>query len=170
MDHHPTSNRQQLLLIGAIVLTAGLTIALLTGGTSLGARQQEVADRGSEVMPFDLEATTHGWNPATDGLVQTVLADEPDDRQQIALIREHLQLETARFEDGDFTDPAAIHGDTMPGLALLRAHEGRMDITYEDVTAGARLTFTTTESELVDALHAWGKAQLSDHGSHAETN
>jgi hypothetical protein len=36
------------------------------------------------------------------------------------------------------------------------------------VQAGARITYTTADAALVEALHAWGKAQVLDHGAHAE--
>jgi hypothetical protein len=131
-------------------------------------RQAEVAERGASVMPFDLDATTHRFEPRDDGLLQTVVADDPDDDEQVTLVREHLTEEVERFAEGDFRDPASIHGDDMPGLAALSAGADRIDVTYADVSAGAAIAFITDDVELVDALHDWGEAQVSDHGSHAE--
>lgn len=126
-----------------------------------------MAERGAEVMPFDLDATTHRFTPRPDGLEQTVVADDPDDTAQVALIRQHLGEEQQRFERGDFSDPAHIHGDDMPGLATLQPRADDVRVSYRDIPAGGRLRFTTTEAELIDALHAWGRAQTFDHGSHA---
>lgn len=131
-------------------------------------RQTDVAERGSRVMPFDLEATTHSFEPDADGLTQTVVVDDPTDTAQLALVRKHLQDEADRFARGDFDDPAHIHGDAMPGLSDLRAGYPSIDVTYSDVPDGGRITYRTTDADLVRALHTWGEAQTSDHGSHAD--
>jgi hypothetical protein len=131
-------------------------------------RQEEVAERGAEVMPFDLEATTHRFEATPDGLVQTVVADDPGDAEQVELIREHLTSEAERFRGGDYRDPAAIHGESMPGLAELEAGAGSITVDYQPRDDGARLTFRTSDPALVDALHRWGEAQTADHGRHAE--
>jgi hypothetical protein len=130
-------------------------------------RQDEVAERGRDVMPFDLERTTHRFAKTGTGGVQTVVADDPSDTGQIGLVREHLRDEAARFRRGDFTDPGRIHGADMPGLAALRASAGKITVDYADTPDGARLTYTTTDAALVTALHAWFDAQVGDHGSHA---
>ncbi|WP_334625065.1 hypothetical protein [Micromonospora sp. CPCC 206061] len=120
-------------------------------------------------MPFDLERTTHRFAKNATGGVQTVVADDPADMTQVNLIREHLQHETEEFRQGRFTDPGQIHGQQMPGLAALRDSAGRIDVVYTDTPDGARITYTTGDSALVTALHAWFDAQVSDHGSHATT-
>ncbi|MEU5112877.1 aspartate carbamoyltransferase [Streptomyces longwoodensis] len=165
------------------LLTAGITAAGV--GTALGAtlligntqpesdngrtvRQEAVAERGRTVMPFDLEETTHHFDPTKTGGVQDVVADQRDDAKQVALIRTHLQQEAKAFGRGDFGDPAQIHGDAMPGLTELQAGYERIEVRYRERPDGATLTYTTDEPALVDALHDWFEAQLSDHGDHAE--
>src|SRR3989337_1952613 len=142
-----------------IVARAPLLVAACGGGDDSGDaptttdRQAAVAARGSDVMPFDLEATTHTFTPTDDGLIEDVSADDPDDAENIALIRGHLADERERFRRGDYGDPAQIHGDDMPGLAALEAGAADIDIAYEDLGDGARLTFTSEVPELVEALH-----------------
>jgi hypothetical protein len=153
-------------------LMTGVALVLLVGCGDGGAgdatrRQEEVAERGAEVMPFDLEATTHQFEPVADGLVQTVVADDPTDREQVGLVQDHLTQEAERFRSGDYRDPAAIHGDSMPGLRELEAGAGAIIIAYERRDDGARLTFRSDDPALVDALHRWGEAQVMDHGRHA---
>jgi hypothetical protein len=153
----------------ALGVLAVVTLAGCGGDTdALAQRQTEVAQRGAEVMPFDLEATTHRFQPTETGLVQTVVADDPDDGQQIELIRRHLEEEAGRFARGDFDDPAAIHGEEMPGLAELRAGAAEIDIQLVPLDDGARLIYTADDPALIDALHRWSQAQLFDHGAHAE--
>jgi len=161
-------------VLGRIVLLllAGAAGVFALSGLFVGhdhTRQDEVAARGTEVMPFDLERTTHHFETRPWGGVQTLVADEPD-AEQIELVRAHLRDEAARFARGDFDDPMAIHGHEMPGLAELRAgaEAGRVEIAYADVPSGGRLTYRADERVLVNALRAWFDAQLMDHGAHAE--
>lgn len=158
-----------LAVVGALVLLVGACGDDSDDeGTSRQGRQEEVAERGAEVMPFDLEATTHHFEPADDGLVETVVADDPADDEQVSLIQEHLTSEAERFRRGDYRDPAAIHGESMPGLQELEAGADAITIDYQPRDDGAQLTFATDDPALVDALHQWGEAQTTDHGRHAE--
>jgi len=83
-------------------------------------RQTQVAANGGQVMPFDLNRTTHTFTDLPDGGRETVTANDPGDAEQIALVRAHLQAEARKFTAGDFSDPANIHGCDMPGLAQLQ--------------------------------------------------
>jgi hypothetical protein len=168
----PGQTRASRICLAALI-AVGLLAAAACGddedGTAVAAdRQQEVAERGADVMPFDLDATTHRFEPVTDGLVQTVRADDLTDTEQIGLIRGHLEEEAERFAAGDYGDPTTIHGEDMPGLAELEAGASDIAITYEPTPEGGRITYVTDDATLVDALHSWGEAQVTDHGSHAE--
>ena len=157
------------ILVGmSVVLVAGCGQEGDDAGDGDADRQAEVAARGAEVMPFDLDATTHRFEPLDDGLLQAVVADDPADGGQIALVRSHLAEEAERFARGDFDDPATIHGDDMPGLAHLRAGFDDVDVTYAETPDGATITYTTARPDLVAALHDWAEAQVGDHGDHAE--
>ena len=137
-------------------------------GELISDRQKEVAERGSMVMPFDLERTTHIFETTEFGGVQQVLSDDGD-LTQIQLIQDHLQEEVDRFQSGDFGDPAAIHGHDMPGLAELEAGYEQIDVTYVSVLDGGKVTYSTADEALISAIHQWFEAQLSDHGSHAQS-
>jgi hypothetical protein len=131
-------------------------------------RQAEVSARGGQVMPFNLQPSVHVFDKTPEGGVQRVLARNPDDTAQVLLIRQHLRDIRAQFLKGDFSGPSHIHGDDMPGLAELRAAQsGQLAIAYRDTPTGAELSYTTTETKLVAALHQWFNAQLADHGPDA---
>ena len=167
---HPAYRRAAALAAGLVLLVAGCGDAANEPSPTTSAsasRQDDVAERGAAVMPFDLERTTHRFAKNDNGGVQTVVADDPNDTTQVGLIREHLRHEAEQFRQGRFTDPARIHGQQMPGLAALRDSAGRIDVVYADTSDGARITYTTAETQLVTALHAWFDAQVTDHGSHA---
>ena len=45
-----------------------------------------------------------------------VTADAPADNEQISLIRKHLHEGASKLARGDFSNPAEIYGENMPGL------------------------------------------------------
>ena len=162
------SGRRLLVAVAAAIASGGLVAGgYLWASHRYDDRRAEVAERGAEVMSFDLERTTHIFKKLEHGGAQTVVADDPDDDAQIAEIRHHLRAETEAFRQGRFDDPAEIHGMEMPGLAALEKGYPRVAIRYEDVSAGGRISYTTDDRDLVDAIHAWFEAQVSDHGRHA---
>lgn len=147
-----------------------VTLMLLAAGCDDTSRQEEVAARGAEVMPFDLERTTHVFEDEPDGGLQRVVAKDPGDSTQIMLIREHLREEAARFAVGDFSDPAQIHGDDMPGLVELSAGADSLDVKYSDVPEGGQIRYSTGDSALAASVHRWFASQRSDHGRHAHSH
>ena len=131
-------------------------------------RQAEVSHLGKDVMPFSLSATTHIFTKSDSGGVQQVVAKVAGDEAQTKLIQLHLQEIQAQFLKGDYSGPTHIHGQTMPGLAELKAAKpGQIAIVYRDIKDGAELTYETANIKLVAALHQWFDAQLSDHGKDA---
>lgn len=135
---------------------------------SHGQRQADVVQRGKDVMPFSLAATTHIFAKTAQGGVQQVVVKNANDAEQVRLTRLHLKEIRGQFLKGDFSGPARIHGQDMPGLAALKAaRQGQMTITYKDIAGGAELSYTTVNAALVSALHQWFDAQLADHGKDA---
>lgn len=57
-------------------------------------------------MPFDLEQTTHVFGKLDDSGLQKVVAKDPANKKQIALIQSRLKEESEKFRKGDFSDPA----------------------------------------------------------------
>jgi hypothetical protein len=151
----------------AAVFAALALAATSSAARSADAPRQTQVERNSEmVMPFSMAASRHVFAPTPTGGVQTVLV-HGGNLNQIALVRSHLRKEAAAFARGDFADPASIHGGDMPGLQAMHAGAARISIRYADVPHGARITYATVEPALVAAIHAWFKAQVTDHGPHA---
>jgi len=115
-------------------------------------------------MPFDLEKTTHTFTKTADGGLQTVVADDPGDTEQILFIRTHLASEAEKFSRGDYSDPAQIHGMDMPGIAELAKGASRVEVIVADLPDGGTITYRSTEPALIDALHQWFERQTADHG------
>jgi hypothetical protein len=174
MDINETDSkktRKSILAGTGAVLMVSLTLTVLYQAAVLPAqtRQEEVAGRGAKVMPFDLEQTMHVFQELEDGGLQKVVVKDPLNKKQIALIQAHLKQESEKFRKGDFSDPAKIHGESMPGLAELKAGASKMDIRYAALPDGAQIRYTAKDAKLVTALHRWFDAQVSDHGHHATT-
>jgi hypothetical protein len=161
------SNKAQWFISAGAALS--LSLMLLYNPAALPAqnRQEEVAKRGAKVMPFDLEQTMHVFQKLDDGGLQKVIVKDPLNKKQIALIHAHLKQESERFRKGDFSDPAKIHGEDMPGLVELKAGAGKIDVRYAALPDGAQIRYRAKDPKLVMAIHQWFSAQLSDHGHHA---
>jgi hypothetical protein len=152
-----------------LITAIALTMLLLLGPAQAyqkasKARQEEVAKRGAQVMPFSLERTLHIFAKTKTGGVQQVIAKDPSDTGQITLIREHLSMISKQFAQGNFSAPASIHGNDMPGLAdLEKARPGQLRIEYKELPDGAQIAYSSASPEMVDAIHRWFDAQLVDH-------
>ena len=150
------------------MLTAAVVLVVVACGDreqASPARRAEVAAKGAQVMPFDLDKTRHHFEDLPDGGLQTVTILDPADSLNLRLIGEHLALEAAKFSRGEFDDPMAIHGHAMPGLAELRVAGDRIAVQYAPQHDGGRIRYTTADPALVAALHRWFAAQRSDHGT-----
>lgn len=148
-----------ILIVAVVAATAGYVL----DRQSSASDQAAMDARAAQVMPFDLNATRHTFTKTDQGGVEQVVAIDPADTRNIGLIRSHLTYEAAEFAKGNFSDPAKIHGMDMPGLQELEAGASRVVVRYEEVPGGARITYTSAEPPLVDALHAWFDRQASDH-------
>ena len=95
------------------------------------------------------------------------MARDPSETSQVVLIRRHLKREAEKFQRGDYSDPAKLHGANMPGLKELEANASHIKISYSQIPAGAQITFKTEGLQLLTAVHRWFGAQLSEHGADA---
>jgi len=167
----PATRLVALIVLGSVLVGALATLGVLytTGLLTPPARSRQdiVHELGDQVMPFDLNKTTHIFDMTDAGGVQRVVAKEANDTEQIALIQQHLQHEAMQFRAGNYADPATLHGTDMPGLHELTAGASKITVEYTALANGAQITFTTPDAHLVTALHQWFGAQLSDHGHDA---
>ncbi|MDX1802575.1 MAG: hypothetical protein R3292_00740 [Alcanivorax sp.] len=152
--------RRRKILLALVCLTVSGTLWAQT-------QQQHVHQMAHTVMPFDMARTLHIFRMTTTGGVEQVIVRDPADNKQIALIRQHLSHEARRFQQGNYRDPATLHGDHMPGLQALQAGASDIQIGYSDLPNGGQITFTTTDLTLLTAIHRWFGAQLSEHGADA---
>lgn len=156
------------LTVVSLLIASWVTIPAHAVEKASKQRLDEVAQRGSHVMPFDLEQTTHVFSKTAKGGMQQVIVKDPSNTGQIKLIRAHLTKISYEFQQGDFSNPAKIHGAAMPGLDKLRkATPNQIDIVYKELPNGAEINYSTDSPVLIKAIHQWFDAQLNDHARHA---
>lgn len=155
--------RAPLVFVNALVL-----LLLITAG-SAGAvtKQEHVHQMAHHVMPFDISRSVHIFKMTEFGGVESVIVRDENASDQIRLIQQHLQHEAERFQKGDYSDPAKLHGENMPGLKELQGGASQIQVSYEALSNGAEITFKTADLRLLTALHRWFGAQLSEHGPDA---
>ncbi|HJV28595.1 MAG TPA: hypothetical protein VJ673_23145 [Aromatoleum sp.] len=151
-------------------LAKAIAVLLLLGNSAVFAQtpQERVHQMSHSVMPFDMSKTIHIFKMTESGGVERVIARDPSESDQVALIKQHLKHEAERFQRGDYSDPAMLHGTDMPGLKELRAGASGIKVSYAELSAGAEITFKTTDLHLLTAIHRWFGAQLSEHGADAK--
>jgi hypothetical protein len=164
---HKDNNSTPTTVVMVLAIIAMLGLLESIGLCASPRRQEEVAAKGAKIMPFDLEQTMHHFQPLESGSLQTVTVKDPFNSTQIALIQAHLKEEAEKFHRGDFSDPAKIHGEDMPGLAALQTGAEHIDVQYTALPDGAQIRYSTKDPALVMALHQWFAAQRADHGHHA---
>jgi hypothetical protein len=158
------------LMIATLLLAAAFASVPVSAAPQSSPRQDDVRDKGAQVMPFALDRTIHLFDKTASGGVQRVRVrgDAPD---QVAMIRAHLREIAQAFAARDFDKPAHIHGAGMPGLAeMKRAKSGELDVAYRDLDDGAEIAYVGHTPGMIDAVHRWFDAQLSDHGRDAATS
>jgi hypothetical protein len=159
-DKHPGTHY-------AAALAVLLATFLAMPASAQTTRQEYVHHMSHEVMPFDMSKTLHIFKMTEQGGVERVVTRKQGERDQIALIQQHLKHEAGLFQKGNYSDPAKLHGADMPGLKELEAGASHIRVSYAALRNGAEITFTTTDIHLLTAIHRWFGAQLSEHGADA---
>ncbi len=119
------------------------------------------------IMPFSVSKTLHIFRMTESGGVQQVVARDLSDTGQVSLIRRHLKRDTRKSQCGDYSDPAKLHSEDIPGLKELQSGVSRIKVSYAELPTGVTITFRTTDLHLITAIHCWFGAQLSEHGANA---
>lgn len=150
------------------VISTAILLLFDCGSVIAQTQQEHVHSMSHSVMPFDMAKTVHIFRMTESGGVQRVIVRDRSDADQVKLIQQHLAQEAGRFQQGDYSDPASLHGADMPGLKELQRGAERVKVSYSKLPEGAEITFQTTDLHLLTAIHRWFGAQLSEHGSDAK--
>jgi hypothetical protein len=113
-------------------------------------------------MGVDQYTSTHLFDALPDGGRIEFLYDR-DDPEAIATIREHLQEIQAAFSAGDFSTPAFVHAQEVPGADVMAARADHIEYAYSELPRGGELRLTTDDPETLDAIRAFMAFQRDDH-------
>ena len=145
-----------------------------TGSSTTGGGMQHantdsafaaVQARGKVVMGVDQYTSTHHFEALSDG-GRIELQRDTNDAAGVATIREHLRSIARAFGNGDFSSPAAVHMQTVPGAAVMAARRDRITYAVSDLPRGAVLRITTSDPEAVQAVAQFMAFQRMDHRAH----
>src|SRR5438552_7274694 len=151
---------QTRLSVGVVGLVAARGIvACKRSAAELAATQSP----GARVMGVDQYTSAHIFEHLPDGGPVILDRDDASDTAAIATIRAHMHDIVAAFRAGDFTKPFAVHAQTVPGTAVMRAR--RAAIRYEPVDRprGGEERIRSNDPVAVAAIHEFLAFQREQH-------
>jgi hypothetical protein len=129
----------------------------------------ELQARGHEAMGVDQYTSVHLFDALPDG-GRIELQRAVDDPDGVAQIRAHLQEIVRAFESGDFSTPAFVHAQEVPGTAVMAAKRDAITYTYRDLPAGGEVRIVTQDAAAIAAIHAFMEFQRDDHRAGGATH
>jgi hypothetical protein len=133
---------------------------------SCTAREQAgfegVQQRGQVAMGVDQYTSTHRFDALADG-GRIELQRDANDARDVATIRAHLKEVMEAFQRGDFSTPAFVHAQEVPGTKVMAARKERLAYRYADLPQGGEIRITTADPEALRALHEFIAFQRKDH-------
>lgn len=119
--------------------------------------------RGAHVMGVDQYTSAHVFEDLPDGGRVVLDRDDPADTAAIVTIRAHMRDIRAAFRAGDFTKPFAVHAQTVPGTAVMRARRAAISYEQIDRPRGGEVRIRTNDPEAVAAIHEFLAFQRREH-------
>ena len=124
---------------------------------------QAVNERGDKVMGFSHEKTTHHFILLADGGAIDVSANEATDTKSREQIQMHLKHISQMFAQGNFNAPMLIHGQTPPGVEVMKQKAATIDYQFSETEKGGRVRITTKDAEALQAIYDFLRFQIKDH-------
>ncbi|HVT45626.1 MAG TPA: hypothetical protein VMT00_14700 [Thermoanaerobaculia bacterium] len=134
-----------------------------SGHAHHAAHAKEVDQRGDTAMGFSHAKTEHHFRLRDDGGTIEATAKDAADGESIEQIRQHFREIAAAFAAGDFDKPQFIHGETPPGVAVMKRLKGAIRYRYEERELGGIVSISTSDREALEAIHEFLRFQIADH-------
>ena len=152
---HQAPGTWMLAMLLSAMLVLSSSCALTGRGFGL-TNHQTAGDTSSAQGPsFDRASMSRSFQTTDIGGVELVVARDVANQEELGQARAYLKDEVARFQQGQYDDPAKTHGMEMPGSKALEGGYGRVRVSYSDLPNGGQVTYMAPDAELVQALHAW---------------
>ncbi len=118
--------------------------------------------RGKVAMGVDQYTSTHQFDTRSDG-GRIELQRDVDDSAGVAQIRLHLRGIAKAFSEGDFSAPAFVHLQEVPGAKVMAARRALITYTYRDLPRGGEVRMVTKDPEALAAIHDFLAFQGREH-------
>ncbi|MEP6733026.1 MAG: hypothetical protein ABJE10_20455 [bacterium] len=145
----------------AIAATVAVAPPLVAQDSSFAAMQR----RGKMAMGVDQYTSIHKFDDLADG-GRIELQRDRDDSVGVHAIRAHLRGIAKAFQTGDFSTPAFVHMQSVPGTAEMSKRRAVLRYSVKELPRGGELRITTSDSGAVKAVHEFLAFQRGEH--HAE--
>ena len=126
--------------------------------SSFGAMQT----RGRMVMGVAQYTSSHRFDSLEDG-GRIELVRNTDDSAGVAMIRAHLQEIISGFASGDFSAPAAVHLQRVPGSDVMAARREAIRYSYRELPRGGEVRMVTKDPAALRAIHEFLEFQRREH-------
>lgn len=140
---------------GGMAGTPGMGASADTGFAAL-------QKRGKEAMGVDQYTSTHHFEALPDG-GRIELQRDVDDTAGVAQIRRHLQEIAHSFAAGDFTTPALVHMQHVPGTKVMAAQRAAITYLYRALPRGGEVRIVTHDPDALAAIRDFLAFQRMDH-------
>ncbi len=140
---------------------AGGTMAGMTHDTS-AAPFATLQARGKQAMGVDQYTSTHHFDDMADG-GRIELQRDVDDPVGVVQIRAHLQEIASAFKGGDFTTPAFVHMQSVPGANIMASKRAMITYTFSALPRGGQLLIVSKDPSAIAAIHEFLAFQRMDH-------
>ena len=80
-----------------------------------------------------------------------------------------LKVEYDRFRTGNFSDQIKLYGADIPGPKGMSENYSQIQFVYTDLPNGAQIQLIASDPKVIQAIHAWIRVQLVEHGADAES-
>ena len=121
--------------------------------------------RHDEATAVSHDASIHHFVLHPDGgRIQLEVTDEADVAARDR-IRAHLVRVAREFARGQFDLPMFIHDRVPPGVETMRRKKAEIRYRYTATEKGGQVDISTASAEARDAIHAFLRFQIADHGT-----
>ena len=121
--------------------------------------------RGKIAMGVDQYTSIHKFDDLADG-GRIELQRDRDDSAGVHAIRAHLHAIAKAFQSGDFSTPAFVHMQTVPGTADMAKRRAVIRYSARELPRGGELRITTSDSTAIKAVHQFLAFQRGEHHAH----
>jgi len=148
------------LLGGALLGASCATSAKPRNGDSAFAALQT---RGASVMGVDQYTSAHVFEDLPDGGRIVLVRQDSTDSAGVATIRAHMRSIADAFAKGDFSAPGMVHMQQVPGTDVMAARRSAIRYSVADRAGGGEVRLTSSDAEVVKAIHEFLAFQRMDH-------